>query len=271
MSEIVEHLNSFDQIKIPTIANIPSSVTDPHECILLLHGLTTSKDEYQDVYRNLAAKLEERGKLSVRFDFRGHGDSEAGLAQFNVYNQILDTLSVVNWAQSFLGVEQFTILGTSFGAPPGIFSSSILKEKVNKLVLLAPILDFHRTFISPETEWGHDIFGSIRIFEAVQNDHLKVEQDFVLSRKSALDMMIIDPRPILSMLKCEIAILHGMEDGMVPYNASKNFAEENKQVNFVPMPQTGHGLAQVGDESRTSKRTIDNTNNLILQLIGNDN
>lgn len=270
MSETFEYVSSFDLTKIPTIANIPNTLTDPQECIILLHGLTTSKDEYQNVYRNLASKLADRGKQSVRFDFRGHGDSETKLAQFNVYNQIFDTLSVIRWAESFIGATKFTILGTSFGAPAGIYSSYMIDNKVNKIVLLAPILDFYRTFINPETEWGAEVFGLKRVFDAVLNDCLKVENDFNMSRNSALDMILLDPRPILSKLKCKVSILHGTEDGMVPFFASKIFAEQNKHIGFFPMTQTGHGLAQVGDESRTSKRTNDNTNLLILQLTGEE-
>lgn len=270
MSEKTEYLNSFDLTKIPTILNIPDTVNEPQECIVLLHGLTTSKNEYQDVYQNLATKLAERGRQSVRFDFRGHGDSEAKLDQFNVYNQIFDTLCVIKWIKSTIGVDKFIILGTSYAASAGIYSSYILEKDVPKLVLLAPILDFDRTFINPETEWGIETFGQSKVIETIFNNSLKVESGFNMTRKSALDMLLLDPRPILSALQCEISILHGTEDGMVPFAATKRFAEHNKHVSFYQMPQTGHGLAQLEDESRTSQRTIDNTNYLIQQLTGEE-
>lgn len=270
MSEKTEFISSFDSTRIPTIMNIPDTVSRPEECIVLLHGLTTSKNEYQDVYRNLAASLAEHGRQSVRFDFRGHGDSKASLDQFNLYNQIFDTLCVVEWVKSIGGIRKFIILGTSYAASVGIYSSYILGKNVPKLVLLAPILDFNRTFINPETEWGREIFGQSKVVETIFNNSLKVESGFNMTRKSALDMLLLDPRPTLRALPCEISILHGTEDGMVPFAATKEFAEKNKHVNFYQMPQTGHGLAQLEDELRTSQRTIDNTNYLIQQLIGEE-
>ena len=43
----------------------------------------------------------------ISFDFRGHGDSEAKLDQFNVYNQIFDTLCVIKWIKSTVNGQSF--------------------------------------------------------------------------------------------------------------------------------------------------------------------
>jgi pimeloyl-ACP methyl ester carboxylesterase len=268
MNDKIEYITSFDSTRIPAIINVPDLIKNSKECIVLLHGLTTSKNEYQNVYRNLAEKLAEQGWQSVRFDFRGHGDSEDSLDQFNVYNQILDTLSVIKWVKSSIGADKYIILGTSFAASAGICTSYILQDNVIKLILLAPIIDFHRTFIKPETEWGREIFGRDKVIEAIFNDCLKVESNFKLSRRTSLDMLLIDPKSILKELKCAISILHGNEDGMVPFSATKEFAQKNTNIDFIEMPETGHGLAQIGDESRKAQRTIDNTDHLIRCLTG---
>jgi uncharacterized protein len=226
------------------------------------------KDEYQGAFRAITEQLAQAGQASLRFDFRGHGDSPAGLDQFTVHNQVSDILSVIDWAQSEAQATTFTCLAASFAAPAAICAAYVLDQTVAKLVLLAPVLDMLRTFTEPSTEWTEDNFGLQRVRAAILNNDaaLEPEPGFRLGRDFALDLLLTNPEPLLARLGCEVVLFHGDVDGMVPFDVSREWASAHPSVRFVAMPGTAHGLAEAGDEKRTSTQTKSNTEGLLAEL-----
>jgi pimeloyl-ACP methyl ester carboxylesterase len=263
------------QVVIPADdgTSIPAVLTAPSEdysavkrWIIMLHGITVSKDEHQGFYRRLARLLARNGVGSVRFDFRGHGDSAVPASGFTVSSQIMDALTVVNWTCSTVGSSRVTFLGTSFGSPPAIVVSEILADRVESLVLLAPVIDYERTFVEPETPWGLENFGSRRLREGLLGRPLKIEQDFELSPALIFEMLTLDPQRPLTRISSRIFLLHGDKDEMVPFAASQACANRHQGISFKPLPNTGHGFAEINDDAGTSAQTKANLD-LIASLL----
>lgn len=267
MSEQPLQIGSFDGTAIPAILTLPDKRAHEGRLVVLLHGITTSKDEYQDAFKTLAQELAERGAASLRIDFRGHGDSSAASTSFAIGAQTLDILRSATWAQTEGIAMRLVVLAASFAAPAAICASYILEETVERLVLLAPAVDLQATFVEPETEWGRNAFGSDRIRSAALQGGFRLD-GLELSRQFAVDLLLTDPQPLLKRLTCPISLLHGEDDGMVPFSASKRCAERVPSIRFFPMPHTGHGLAEVGDDTRASTQTRANIDLLLDQLTG---
>src|SRR5262245_39256508 len=139
--------NAYDKVTIPAIVNVPG--VHPEEVYLLLHGLTTDKNEYLDFYTQVARRLAITGIGSVRFDFRGHGESRAPASEFTILNSASDVLACSRWLRDEYPDARQNVLGTSFGAGAGIVAVAAMPSWFNKLRLLAPILNLEELYMSP--------------------------------------------------------------------------------------------------------------------------
>ena len=57
---------------------------DPRDVVLWMHGITVNKDEYLGFFRDGAQWLASQGITSIRFDFRGHGQSSGSSLDFSI-------------------------------------------------------------------------------------------------------------------------------------------------------------------------------------------
>ena len=131
--------------------------------ILWLHGITVNKDEYQKFFKDGAEYLARFGIDSLRIDFRGHGQSSGSSMDFSVTGQMLDVRAAIAYLKNYYKkINNFVIVGCSFGAPPALFAAIQYSEIVKSLVLIAPVLSYQRTFLKPETDWAKSIFNPLK-------------------------------------------------------------------------------------------------------------
>ena len=268
MTESRVSVRALDGTSIEAIVAKPDTESGTRSHMtLLLHGITTHKDEYGDTFQRLARELADAGEQSLRLDFRGHGDSKAPLTEFNVRTQLLDLLAVARWLSSEQDVDRLRILAASFSAPAAITATLVLGQAVDKLVLLAPVLDFYETFVEPLTGWGEDNFGRERIISTLNGDTtLVLEPGFELGADFAADLLLVNVVPTLARLSCPVRILHGDQDGMVPLAVSKRVAAEYPNVALTVMDETEHGLAKAGDTDQESTLTASNYARVVAAL-----
>jgi len=55
--------------------------------------LNVDKNEWNDFYRNLAKHLYENGYSTLRFDFRGHGESGGSKRELTIIGSLVDLIS----------------------------------------------------------------------------------------------------------------------------------------------------------------------------------
>ena len=267
---MVEEYITVPNPSVPGIPGVLVVPSNPQSAVLLLHGLFGSKDEYNDAYRKLAADLSEAVIASLRIDFRGHGDSGAALAEYTSQSQALDAVYAFDWLRGRLPDLPTSVLATSFGAAAGITLATVRDEVVTTLVLVAPVLDYARTFLYPTTEWGNDLFGIKRVAESVQSG-LPLEDGYTLSPEATVDLLDVNPGSALPRLgHKDVHILHGERDSLVPHEISIDVARELDWIDLHIMPNTDHGLAEVGDASRSSAQTRKNIARVIRYLRRSD-
>jgi hypothetical protein len=268
MTESDALITGYDGTEIPAVVCRPDAEASVDRMVVLLHGVTTSKDEYQDTYRRLARQLADAGAASIRFDFRGHGDSRAPLAEYCVRNQLLDLLTVLSWAESEQGARRFCVEAASFGAPAAISAALVRPELVVKLVLLAPVLSFYDTFVEPKTEWAEEHFGIDKIRRVLNgHDRFELEPGFFLGQEFAADLVTASPESALEHLPTPVTVLHGNRDGMVPFAVSDRICTASDSVTLRVMENTEHGLGVAGDDDQAAAETQDNYDLLVRELI----
>lgn len=82
--------------------------------VILSHGITTGKEE-DGTYTHFAEEVLGPHFDSVRFDFRGHGDSKLPPKDMTIAGEVLDLMAVFRWAREN-GYKTVSHLATSFGA-----------------------------------------------------------------------------------------------------------------------------------------------------------
>lgn len=113
------------------IKNIVVIICHPHP---LYQGSMHNK-----VVTIMAKAFDQLGLKTVRFNFRGVGDSEGQYGE--KVGEIADLLAVLNWVKSILPAHQIWLAGFSFG---GYIAATVAaQQKTPQLVTVAPGISHH--------------------------------------------------------------------------------------------------------------------------------
>lgn len=110
--------------------------------ILLVHGATVPHWEFD----RLVPHLRATGMRTVRFDFFGHGLSDRPAVGYDFALFLGQALEVFD---AIRATRPLTILGHSFGAAIAAAIASERPGSVERLVLVAPLLDFMANALLP--------------------------------------------------------------------------------------------------------------------------
>lgn len=230
-----------------------------------MHGITESKDEYGGFYIDLARELNRSRVGTLRFDFRGHGESSGSSMDISVLGDVLDIEASV-LQMTGRGKENLAFIGTSFGAGPAILASSGLAESVRSLTLIAPVLDYHRTFLEPETPWAKQWFSPQAIKDLPKRGYLLLD-GYKLSPRLFQEFRFIRPLDYLQESPSPTVIIHGDRDTMVPYSVSKAAAGRRRNTRLHTLVDTDHGFSHFDDDDGTSPKSQHHKHELIQEAV----
>ena len=212
---------------------------------VLAHGITVEKNE-GGFYTKLAKVLADGGLQSLRFDFRGHGESGGRPEEMTIQGEVEDLEAAVSHVRE-LSPKRLSIVATSFGAGIAILYTERRPETVSSVVLLAPVLDYNRTFLAPETEWAQEWFTEEALKRAKENGTLDLD-GFPLGRKLLEEFKVFDPGEVLLRLTVPTLIIHGTDDSMVPYDVARRIGSKYIHGRFLSIEDADHGFE--GSEDR---------------------
>lgn len=93
--------------------------------VVMMHGFASSKHGTNRCYVTFAEQLAKQGIASLRFDFRGSGDSEGTLASVTLEDLIDDAVAALKCSEIIEGIdkERIGVFGASLGATIGVLSA----------------------------------------------------------------------------------------------------------------------------------------------------
>lgn len=247
--------NSNDGTKLVGIIQTPKIETN--KCVILCHGFKTDKDEY-GIYIKLSDELVKNDYAVFRFDFRAHGESTGIDYEMTIEKEIEDLDSAVNFIIS-KGYSEVNLLGGSFGGGIVTLYSERNEDKLKRLILWYPLLDYQAALISRGS------FRQENYEKALKNGYVKITskttaKTFRLSKEVFEQGLRLKPFVKLSNLKLPILFIHGTNDESISYELSIKYSELCQNSEIQVIDGASHGFH---DSDKDLKLAIDATINFI--------
>lgn len=222
---------TFESADGVSLSGIYRSVEgSPKAGVVLAHGILVEKN-YGGFYPALATALAKDGLESLRFDFRGHGESEGRLEEMTIAGEVEDLATAVRFLRS-RQAPHVGIVGTSFGAGIAVIYAAQARRTPFALALLSSILDFRRGFLEPETPWAKKWFTPTALAAAYARGTLDLAG---LSLGIALvrEFEAVHPAKALRDLTIPVLMVHGAQDPIASFPAAHDTAQSSPGVKFV--------------------------------------
>lgn len=106
---------------------------------IICHGFTAQRMGPGYLFVKVSRTLAEAGFSSIRFDFRGSGESDGNFCDMNASTMQSDLLFILNKCKNYFKPSHIILLGHSFGGM--IASLTAGKVDAHGLVLISPVAD----------------------------------------------------------------------------------------------------------------------------------
>ena len=111
--------------------------------VLLLHGFTGTKVEAHRMFVKLSRTLAQKGIASLRFDFRGSGDSAGNFEDLTLRSELADSLEAIKFLARHkrINSRRLGLVGLSFGGAVASYVVGRERTRFQGLVLWAPVAE----------------------------------------------------------------------------------------------------------------------------------
>ena len=109
-----------------------------HDLVVMLHGFTGHKNENGFLFKQLTENLCNAGFATLRYDYRGSGDSDGSFDEQNFNTVLEDAYQMILDGYKLNHKKPIILLGFSMGGATAARMSVKCKELIKKLVLMSP-------------------------------------------------------------------------------------------------------------------------------------
>src|ERR1700722_6773321 len=157
-TESVVMFRSLDGLRLAGTLASPDAPGD--RAAVLVHGGGVTREE-GGFFTRLAAGLGEAGVASLRFDLRGHGDSEGRQEDMTLAAILNDIRTALEWLRQSSGAGRLSLLGASFTGGACAYYAARRATEIDRLVLLNPQLNYKKRTIDSPAYWHADQLGEL--------------------------------------------------------------------------------------------------------------
>lgn len=216
----------------------PDKKPDERSLVIMVHGFPGSHKAYHhDLYGDIEYQLVRGDMDTVRFDFRGCGESTGKSKDVTFQTLRQDLKAVYSWAEE-KGYHKLIVVAEGLGAaiavmerPPGLAA----------MVLLWPLLDARQSVLmqaiveeaAARDDKSYVIFNNIRVGKAF------------LKQLSGADLT-----KYIERIRVPLLIQHGMKDDIVlsaQLDLFREHAAESPRVEITTYDSGGHGLTRASE------------------------
>jgi uncharacterized protein len=216
---------------------------------VLVHGGGVTREE-GGFFARLAAGLAESDIASLRFDLRGHGESEGRQEELTIAGILADIRAAIALVRSQVGTDRVTLLGTSFsGGICGYYATWHPTELTN-LVMLNPLLNYRKRLIDDKPYWNNRQISEDAGSELLNQGYLAHSPTFKLGRSLLNEVFYLQPHTVLGNIHTPTLIVHGTKDTFIPVESSRWAVQQLRaEHSLIEVEGAQHGFAIHDDPS----------------------
>jgi uncharacterized protein len=248
-------LRSLDGIRLSGTLMVPSMLSS--NASVLVHGGGVTRHE-GGFFTRLASALAEVGAPSLRFDFRGHGESEGRQEDLTISGVLNDIRSASEHVSDKTSSHRINLIGTSFGGGISAYYASRCPDQVERLVLFNPLLNYKKRFIDDKPYWTDDRISQEAGSELTRDGFIPHSPTFKLGRALLNEVFYIQPHLALGEVTTPTLVVHGTRDTFVPVESSRAAVAAMAGVaSLVEIEGAQHGFAVHDDPQYLNPQTVE--------------
>jgi alpha-beta hydrolase superfamily lysophospholipase len=221
-------------------------VTPDHpttRAVVLVHGGGVTREE-GGFFTRLAAGLAAAGVTSLRFDLRGHGESEGRQEDLTLATILNDIRVALAYVQDAANATEVSLLGASFGGGICAYYAAKRPEDLSRLVLLNPQFDYKKRTIDTRDYWTNDVINDERAKELNETGAVQFTPSLKHGRPLLNEVFWLKPNEVLGEITVPTLVVHGNADTLVPIDGTREaITKFTAPVELVEIEGSQHGFA----------------------------
>jgi alpha-beta hydrolase superfamily lysophospholipase len=227
----------------------------PTAIAVLVHGGGVTREE-GGFFTRLAAGLAGAGVASLRFDLRGHGESEGRQEDLTLGAIANDIRVAIDRVAAERAGSPAALIGASFAGGISAFFASRYPDRVQSLVLLNPLLNYKKRFIDDKPYWIDDHIDEAAGKDLAENGSLPHSPTFRLGRPLLNEVFHLRPLLALPDIAAPTLFVHGTQDTFIPIESSRDaIGRLATEVRLVEVAGAQHGFAIPDDPEYLDPQT----------------
>lgn len=246
-SESVVRVRTLDGLQLAASVVTPDG--SPGRGVVMVHGGGVTREE-GGFFTRLAAGLADAGVASLRFDLRGHGDSEGRQKDLTLATILNDIRVSLDALRELTKAPQVSLLGASFSGGVCAYYAAKRPADLDRLVLLNPQLDYKLRTIDSRSFWHDDRLDDVKAKQLQTQGYLQFTPTLRHGYPFLNEVFWFEPLAMLSEIQAPTLLVHGTKDTLVPIELTRaalpRFRAEHR---LVEIEGSQHGFA-VHDDPR---------------------
>lgn len=215
--------------------------------VVLVHGGGVTREE-GGFFTRLAAGLAEHGVASLRYDLRGHGESDGRPEESSLAAHLNDIRVALTEVHRATEAPTVSLLGTSFGGGLAAYYAALRPDELTRLVLLNPQLNYKNRYIDQKPYWSEDFLDDDKAQQLTEQGYLDHSPTVKHSRALLNEVFWIRPNEVLGSITAPTLIVHGTQDTFVSIDASREAVQQlHADHRLVEIEGAQHGFAVPDD------------------------
>lgn len=241
--------------KLFGVLHLPNSKSKKFPAVLFCHGIAGHKTGKHRAYVDLAYQLSSLGIASLRFDYRGCGDSEGHFHEITPSCHYSDAKVFLEYILSHpeIDTSRVGIFGRSFGGAVAVRVAAEC-DSIKSLALWCPMFSGEQW----QDQWqlvqtssvDEEKIKEMMQVESQQGSHHFFEEFFSINVSNDLEKL--HTRPLLH--------IHGEVDTRVDIQHAIDYESCRKEASgesrFIRYPQSDHDFSHLSERMEALKQTI---------------
>jgi alpha-beta hydrolase superfamily lysophospholipase len=225
------------------IGTIVVPVGTADRAVVLVHGGGVTREE-GGFFARLVAGFGEAGVASLRYDLRGHGESEGRQEENTLTTHLNDIRVALAHLRQKTGATRVSLLGTSFGGGLAAYYAAKCPAELVRLVLLNPQLNYKNRYVDQKPYWSNDYLDDEAARQLSEDGYISHSPTVRHGRAMLNEVFWIKPWAVIEEIAAPTLIVHGTKDTFISVEGSREAAPRFKvEHRLVEIEGAQHGFA----------------------------